>query len=514
MHWIPRCHGNWMPHTAQPGRMLCSPCFWPDIGAPGLLGTMGILTLVLWSCSGQPAFLSEDPPARSTWEYHGGDVFIHMDSSLYSLPCSTIELEVANPTYQWVRDSPDPKLLSVTEEGHLLFQNFQAADSGNYSCTMSYTEHGLPVFQTFHYRVFGYHVLGGLEVLLIFHSKLCENEWTKMFLWDLQERLKQLEVEQHCKIHPETTACFPSADNSSNEFVVQVHLEVSFFGPNWDEQCKPQGVEVDTYCYRKTVQQSLEKVQPAISKFFTEHITFHITGPDISRIVFTTAFVGFLEIKKCSKGYGQTKQLRRCLECCIVCPPGTFSPPTNRQCSPCPMGTYSMSYGRAFCTHCKDGMITRGLGARSTTDCMKEERTKQVDTIIRKIPLLILIILPLVIGTNMLFIFASCYWYREYQLSSPVTSKMAEITKSVKTMTKFCGIFRQSPQASPSAAALSITSETDTSQEGEEESLHGELTPPKTPSLAAVSDDTPAVLELEDKTSVFEIPSTNAGQHH
>lgn len=35
-----------------------------------------------------------------------GDVFIHMDSSLYSLPCSTIELEVANPTYQWVRDRP------------------------------------------------------------------------------------------------------------------------------------------------------------------------------------------------------------------------------------------------------------------------------------------------------------------------------------------------------------------------------------------------------------------------
>lgn len=66
-----------------------------------------------------------------------------------------------------------------------------------------------------------------------------------------------------------------------------------------------------------------------------------------------------------------------CVLSSVVCPPGTFSPPTNRQCSPCPMGTYSMIYGRAFCTHCKDGMITQGLGARSTTDCMKEERTKQ-----------------------------------------------------------------------------------------------------------------------------------------
>lgn len=68
-------------------------------------------------------------------------------------------------------------------------------------------------------------MLGGLEILLVFHSKLCEDEWTKMFLWDLQERLKLLEVEQRCKIHLEATACFPSADNPSDEFVVQVHLE-------------------------------------------------------------------------------------------------------------------------------------------------------------------------------------------------------------------------------------------------------------------------------------------------
>jgi len=67
-------------------------------------------------------------------------------------------------------------------------------------------------------------VLGGLETLMIFHSKLCKDEWTKMFLWDLLERLKQLEVEQHCKIHPETSTCFPSADNPSNEFVVQIQL--------------------------------------------------------------------------------------------------------------------------------------------------------------------------------------------------------------------------------------------------------------------------------------------------
>uniref|UniRef100_A0A8C2YG75 Zona pellucida-binding protein 2-like n=1 Tax=Coturnix japonica TaxID=93934 RepID=A0A8C2YG75_COTJA len=466
--------------------MFCAPCFWPELGATGLLGTVGILTLVLWSCS--------------------GDVFIHMASSLYSLPCSTIDLEVANPTYEWVRDGAGPKLLSVTEEGHLLFQNFQAADSGNYTCTVSYTEHGLPVSQTFHYRVFGYHVLGGLETLLVFHSKLCEDEWNKMFLWDLLEMLKQLEIELHCKIRPKKTVCFPSADNPSNEFVVQIQLEVSFFGPNWDEQCKPQGVEVDIDCYRKTVQQSLETVEPAMNKFFTKKATFHITGHDVSKIVFNMAFVGFLEIKTCSKGYGQTKQLPRCLKCCIVCPPGTFSPPTDTQCSPCPIGTYSMIYGTAFCIPCKDGMITQGMGARSATDCMKNETTRHVDSIIRKIPIPLFIILPLVGSVNLLFILSSCYWYqKEYRPSSPATSKIAGVIKTA--VTKIRQIPSQSPWSHHSASARS-TSETDTSQEGEK------LTPPKTPNLAAVSDNTPAVLELENKMPVIELPSRNADQHH
>lgn len=61
----------------------------------------------------------------------------------------------------------------------------------------------------------------------------------------------------------------------------------------------------------------------------------------------------------------------------VVCPPGTFSPPKNSQCFPCPVGTYSLIYGVAFCTPCKDGMITTVPGASSVTDCVKKERTKQ-----------------------------------------------------------------------------------------------------------------------------------------
>ncbi|KFP37765.1 Zona pellucida-binding protein 2, partial [Chlamydotis macqueenii] len=218
---------------------------------------MGILTFVLHSCSGQTVFPSGDLPVSSSWEHPGSPVFIHMESSLYSLPCSPIELEVADPTYHWVRDRAAPRLLSVTKEGHLLFQHFQAGDSGKYSCTISYTKHGVPVSETFHYSIFGYHVLGGLDTVLLFYSKVCEDEWTKRFLWGLQEKLRQLEIEQQCKFQLNATFCFPSLNIPSDEFIIQVHLEVSFFGPHWDEHCNPQEMKTVINCYRRTVQHNL-----------------------------------------------------------------------------------------------------------------------------------------------------------------------------------------------------------------------------------------------------------------
>lgn len=51
-----------------------------------------------------------------------GLVFIHMDSSLYSLPCSPIEMEVADPTYHWVQDRAGKVLapLSCTDRSKQL----------------------------------------------------------------------------------------------------------------------------------------------------------------------------------------------------------------------------------------------------------------------------------------------------------------------------------------------------------------------------------------------------------
>lgn len=58
------------------------------------------------------------------------------------------------------------------------------------------------------------------------------------------------------------------------------------------------------------------QVQLALTRFFKEHKSFHVTGADIASINFTNQFIGFLKTKQCSGGYGQTKQLQRCLDCC------------------------------------------------------------------------------------------------------------------------------------------------------------------------------------------------------
>lgn len=207
----------------------------------------------------------------------------------------------------------------------------------------------------------------------------------------------------------------------------------------------------------------LAQVQLAFTTFFKEHKFIHVTGADIPSIHFTNEFVGFLKTEECDAGYGQTKQLQRCLDCCsklspqrfgpllffplmhltpspsavlclwvlafvpmhtqprecsglgsseslstrtqlsrlfveytlnkqhvpllrkaflhvlssVTCPPGMFSPPKNRQCFLCPVGTYSLTYGAVSCTRCKDGTTTKDPGANSMLFCVKEEMTKQ-----------------------------------------------------------------------------------------------------------------------------------------
>ncbi|KFV62967.1 Zona pellucida-binding protein 2, partial [Dryobates pubescens] len=218
---------------------------------------MGILTVVLWSCSGQRVSPPWDSPAISNQEHQRGLVFIHTGSSLYSLPCSPAEMEVANVTYHWVQDKAVPKRFSVTREGHLLFRHFQASYSGMYSCTISYMKQGVPVSQTFHYSIFGYHVLGGLDILLLFHSKLCEDKLSRWFIRSLHNKLMLLKIEQHFQLQTISTFCFPPPHTSSDEFIFQVQLEVSLFGPHWDEDCNPQDTATLTDCYHTTVQHNI-----------------------------------------------------------------------------------------------------------------------------------------------------------------------------------------------------------------------------------------------------------------
>lgn len=59
-----------------------------------------------------------------------GLVFIHMDSSLYSLPCSPKEMEVADPTYRWVREKAG-KVLEQAAANGLCYQRQELGRRGN-----------------------------------------------------------------------------------------------------------------------------------------------------------------------------------------------------------------------------------------------------------------------------------------------------------------------------------------------------------------------------------------------
>ncbi|CAM5137531.1 unnamed protein product [Natator depressus] len=298
-------------------------------------------------------------------------IFIHMDATEYSLPCSQREMHVTNPTYRWAQDRRESQLLSVSAQGALTFRHFQGGSSGNYSCTVSYKEHRHPRAQTFHYKVMAYHVRGGLEALLIFRSRLCQEELKRRLLWSLQEALDRVASAQHCRLVLSKSSCFPTLQEPWDEF----NLQVSPFGPEWDKLCDPYNQTMVINCYRAAVRNNLLQAKLAMTRFLEEHGPFRITGAGAPRAIFNNRFTSFLKTERCAGGYGLSLQLETCPDCCILCPPGTFSAPQTNECTACPISTFNPLYGRAACSRCKAGLVTRATGATSEGDCVEEEGT-------------------------------------------------------------------------------------------------------------------------------------------
>ncbi|XP_019355391.2 uncharacterized protein LOC109286234 [Alligator mississippiensis] len=220
--------------------MLCTPQVWLGQKGPRVLEVLRILALMLCICSGHRDYLNygipeegesgmttEEPrQQRGTGvEDQTTFIFIHVESSKYSLPCSPAEMYVPDRTYHWSRDGEGSQFLSVSAQGFLTFQHFRGGDSGNYSCTVSYQEDGHLRTETFHYTILGYHVTGGLEALLIFRSQVCEEGAKKRFLWLLQESLGQVVSKHHCRLLLSESTCFPTVQEPLDEFNLQVQFQ-------------------------------------------------------------------------------------------------------------------------------------------------------------------------------------------------------------------------------------------------------------------------------------------------
>ncbi|KFO86542.1 hypothetical protein N320_11771, partial [Buceros rhinoceros silvestris] len=167
------------------------------------------------------------------------------------------------------------------------------------------------------------------------------------------------------------------------------------------------------------------------------------------------------------------------------------------------VGTYSLIYGVAFCTPCKDGMITREPGASSVTDCVKSERTEHAVSIMHRMLNLIRILLAALLTTTFITTLTSCYcFYRKYQMSFQGGSKTMG---RMETVISFFRIPWQSPQAGPEAGPVSDTSHLNTSTPpgGDEEHTFGASPLVAAPSLADVTDETMPMLTREERMRTF-----------
>ncbi|XP_038629495.1 signal peptide, CUB and EGF-like domain-containing protein 1 [Scyliorhinus canicula] len=77
-----------------------------------------------------------------------------------------------------------------------------------------------------------------------------------------------------------------------------------------------------------------------------------------------------MKVDHCLAGMGKLSgRNSTCMDCCVTCGPGSYSPNWTSICSPCPVNSYQHMFGKTQCQACPVGFRTNGEGAVSSTDC-------------------------------------------------------------------------------------------------------------------------------------------------
>ncbi|KAM6178290.1 zona pellucida-binding protein 1 [Rhynchocyon petersi] len=267
-------------------------------------------------------------------------VYVMLHQKSPHILCATHQLrnaELVDPTYKWY--GPRGKILSennmtkVTPTGSLVFQNFEEAMSGVYTCFLEYkptVEGGVKNAQL-RYVVYGYREPRYYyQVTAQYHAAPCYSIHNISFEKKLLKLINKLLVDLSCEISLLRSECHRIKVQKAG---LQNELFFTFSVSSLDiekgrKPCK------GPYC---EASKRLSQAKLRIERFFNQQVKNlgkHVAL--LPEIYYIEGTLQIVRINRCFPGYGiNARSHPDCSECCVMCSPGSYNPRDGIHCLQC-----------------------------------------------------------------------------------------------------------------------------------------------------------------------------------
>ncbi|XP_067826273.1 zona pellucida-binding protein 1-like isoform X2 [Heptranchias perlo] len=290
------------------------------------------------------------------------DQLLHFTNSLLRTS------QIADPIHQVLGregETGEGDQYRVRLDGSLMLLNWETSQAtGFYFCTMTHTRYQEEHSLTLRFCLVAYHLpFRSLHVGAQLKTTTCEQHYVKNSVTSVKSVLGSLCEQLSCEISNSAFDCTQWGTSSDTmEHHIQLNVTVQSQGEDVIIPCKT-GQE----CHSEEI---LRKAYESIRAFTTQSRSILEASNNVPPLYYVEGTFKAMKMDHCLAGMGKLSGRRSpCVDCCVTCGPGSYSPNWTSICIPCPINYYQHMFGRTQCQACPVGLRTNGEGAVSSTDC-------------------------------------------------------------------------------------------------------------------------------------------------
>ncbi|XP_048470996.1 zona pellucida-binding protein 1-like [Rhincodon typus] len=301
------------------------------------------------------------------------EVLIPLRGLPVAIYCLTPELSqntISNPSTYWWREG-ESRARAIGEgdqyrvrlDGSLMLLNWESSQAtGLYFCTMTHFRHQEEHSLTLRFCLVAYHLpFQSLQVGAQLETTTCEQRYVKNSITSVKSVLDALCEKLSCQINLEFDCTQWGTSPGTMERHIQLNITVQSQGEDAMIPCT-----TDQECHNEeTLRKAFENIRAFLAQ--SESILMSNNMPPLYYVEGTFKAT---KVDHCLEGMGKLSGRNSpCMDCCVTCGPGSYSPNWTAICIPCPMNFYQHYFGKTQCQACPVGLRTNGKGAMSLTDC-------------------------------------------------------------------------------------------------------------------------------------------------